>query len=128
MKGMAVAFGHRVSDDEKQIPMVSTDYKYMSDKQEKEEEKGMPVLVAGDSASKMRLSCVVPHKGRDPYAIKVLAEFLTSLGHQHISLKSDGENPILALMDAVKRETEVERVKEESPATHQVQVRGLCDE
>ena len=46
VKGRAETHGHRaVKKSEVEVPKVSVDYMYMSSEQDKEEEKGMPVLV-----------------------------------------------------------------------------------
>ena len=42
---------------------------YMHSEQEKEEEKGMPIIVAKDNRTKMIMARVVPSKGLDSYAV-----------------------------------------------------------
>ena len=71
---------------------------------EDEEEKGMPILVLKDSRTKVALSRVVPHKGRDQYAIERLQQDIANLGYKKLILKSDNEIAIIALKQAVKRE------------------------
>ena len=58
---------------------------------------------------------VVPQKGNHWYGIKVLTGVLESLGHSKIILKSDQEPARLSLKDAVKSETRINLVLEESP-------------
>lgn len=59
---------------------------------------------------------VVPKKGKEAFAIKVLAKDISLLGYPKVILKSDGEPAIVALKDAVKLEVGIEVIKEESPA------------
>ena len=70
VKGRAETYGHRaVTKDKAEIPKVSVDYMYMSSVQDREEEKGMPVLVMKDSKTRMVTARVVPSKGVDAYAV-----------------------------------------------------------
>jgi hypothetical protein len=117
VKGKSNAYPHRkiASDNENGIPTVSLDYMFMADKQEKEEEKGMPTLVMKDSRTKIIFAQVVPEKGRNPYAILRARKDLDSLGYKRVILKSDNENPIKALKETIKNESAVEVIMEESP-------------
>ena len=71
VKGKAVSYPHsrRGKSDIDQIPVVSVDYMFMSDKQDQEEEKGMPIMVIKDRKLKIIRARVVPNKGSNAYAI-----------------------------------------------------------
>ena len=72
VKGRGEAYGHpRGRHQEKEIPTISIDYMYVHPEQEgdEEKEKGMPILVARDSRTKMVFARVVPQKGLDDYAV-----------------------------------------------------------
>ena len=117
-------------DEEQDIPIVSIDYMFMESREarlrrkelnrrrggnENEEDKGMPILVLKDSRTKVALSRVVPHKGRDQYAIERLQQDIANLGYKKLILKSDNEIAIIALKQAVKRERDQDIILEESP-------------
>ena len=76
VKGKCHGLQHRRKDKEEkedeQVPLVSIDYMFMSDSQKEGEEKGMPVLVAKDRKSKVIRARVVPQKGANAYAIRIL--------------------------------------------------------
>ncbi len=46
-------------------PTIGVDYAYARSEQEKEEEKGTPVIVAKDNKTKMIVARVLPSKGLD---------------------------------------------------------------
>ena len=75
----------------------------------------MPTMVMRDSKSRRVFAKVVPEKGRCPYAILWAHKDIEGLGYKKIILKSDNENPILALKAAIKNESTVEIIMEESP-------------
>ena len=56
--------------------------------QEKEEEKGVPIIVIKDSKTKMTTAKVVPCKGRDAYAVESVRRALEQLGHRRIMTTS----------------------------------------
>ena len=60
--------------------MISIDYMYMNDKQEVEEEKGMPTLVCKDDRTGMMVAKIVPSKGMQVYAVSSLVKYIKSLG------------------------------------------------
>ena len=57
----------------------------------------------------------MPQKGGNEYAIKVISGIIESLGHSKLTLKFDQEPALLSLKDAVKSETRINLVLEESP-------------
>ena len=71
VKGRAAAYGHRKGKNKSKrlVPVVSIDYMFMTDRQNKEEESGSPILVIKDEEQKLGWAHVVPNKGRDNYAI-----------------------------------------------------------
>ena len=77
VKGKAKGKPHaRANREEGETPVVSIDYMFMSDNQEQEEERGMPILVMKDRDTKMIKARVVPRKGGDSYAIQRLVKDL----------------------------------------------------
>ena len=84
-------------------------------KRERDEEKGMPTVVMRDSKTRMVMAKIVPSKGVNNYAVEVTKKFMEQLGYGRVVLRSDNEPAILALKEAVRRETNVEIVMEEAP-------------
>ena len=125
VRGRAVSHGHfRNMKDDKAIPTIGIDYMYMKPRKEGDasreedvdgDEAGMPIFVIKDENSKRVSSHVVPEKGRDPHAIKVLRHEIEILGYKKIILKSDQVPAIMALKESVKRERDEDIVMEESP-------------
>ncbi len=93
--------------NEGDVPTIGIDYTYMHSEQEKEEEKGMPIVVAKDNKTKMIMARVVPSKGLDNYAVKTVKKMMERMGHKKIILKSDNDPAIFALKKAVRRESDV---------------------
>ena len=72
-------------------------------------------MVIKDRKPQIIRARVVPNKGSNAYAIRRLSDDLSRLGHAKIVFKSDGEPAIISLNEAVKRESEIDIVLEESP-------------
>ena len=107
VKGRAEAYGHRKGDsEEKGVPAVAVDYMHMRSEQEKEGERGMPVMVMKDSRTRMITAKVVPSKGLDSYAVASVSRALEQLGCKKVILRSDNEPAILALKEAVRQSEE----------------------
>ena len=88
------------------------------DEEIKEDEKGMPILIMKEDWTGNIFANVVPQKGNSPYAIKRAAMNIKNLGFPRIIFKSDGEGPILALKNSIRREVAMDGVglvMEESP-------------
>ncbi len=116
VKGRAEAYGHRKREKEQgEVPTIGVDYMHMHSEQEREEEKGMPVIVMRDGTTRMVMAKVVPSKGVNNYAVEVAKKFVEQLGYGRVVLRSNNEPAILALKEAVRRETNVEIVTEEVP-------------
>jgi hypothetical protein len=127
VRGRGVSHGRKKGDgSEREIPAVAIDNMYMREKQEKEEENGMPTLVVRDSETKMTWAHVVPAKGRDGYAIERLRRDVALLGHKKIAFKRDGEKAIVALKEAVQLVSGVSMTHEESPVGDH-RANGLID-
>ena len=75
----------------------------------------MPILVIKDEHTKRISAHVVPEKGRNPHAIKILRRGIENLGYKKMILRSDQEPAIMALKESVKRERDEDIVMEESP-------------
>ena len=131
VKGRAESYGHvKKVKDEGAAPSVGVNYVYMHSEQEKEEEKGMPIIVTKDSKTKMIMAKVVPSKGVENYAVEVAKKMIEQLGYRKVILRSDSEPAILALKEAVRRESDVEIVLEQVPVgDHQAKwVSRECDQ
>ena len=118
VSGRAVAYPHLTGQKKtRDIPVISIDYAFMNDDKDKkeEQEKGMPIIVIKDSESKTQLARVVPKKGVDPYAVDRIKRDIDQFGYKTIILKSDQENSIKALKQAIKDSSSVELRMEESP-------------
>ncbi len=115
MKGRAEAYGHKkIRGNVGDAPTVSLDYTHMPSEQEKEEEKGMPIIVVKNDKTKLVMAKVVPNKGVQEYAVEVVRKFVEQSGYSKVYMMSDNERAILATMEAVRRETSVEIVMEKS--------------
>ncbi len=77
--------------------MVSLDYRRTHSEQEREEEKGMPIIVMEDSKTMMMMAKVVPSKSVHEHAAEVVRRFVEQPGRNKVVLKSDSEPAILAL-------------------------------
>ena len=109
VKGRAESYGHvKKVQNEGDVPTIGIDYMYMHSEQEKEEEKGMPIVVAKDNRTKMIMARVVPSKGLDSYAVETVKRMVERLGYKKIIMKSDKEPAVPALKEAVRRESDVE--------------------
>ena len=127
VKGRAESYGHRRREGELGgVPVGGVDYMYMHSEQEKEEEKGMPIIVLKDNKTRTVMAKVVSGKGVNNFAVEVVKKFIEQLGYGRIVLRSDNEPAILALKEAVRRESNVEIVMEEVPVGDH-QANGLVE-
>ncbi len=62
--------------NEGDVPTKGIDYMYMHSEQEKEEENGMPIVVAKDNRTKMIMARDVPSKGLDSYAVESVKKMI----------------------------------------------------
>ena len=91
--------------------MIGIDCMYMHSDQDKEEEKGMPLVVIKDARSKMVFARVVPQMGVEPYAVGSTVKALEQLGYKKVIFRSDNEPALLALKEIVRRDTDIELIK-----------------
>ena len=97
-RGRDVSHPRAVDRSEDGVPVISFDYGYMGD--EKRLPDGTlwspsPILVAVDSQSRYIGAWI--HRGKgpgNPYNVKTLKEFITTLGYSKVTLKCDQENSI----------------------------------
>ena len=107
---------HRATEEEDTAePTVVGDYGFMG----QDDGKCMPMLVLRDRRSKTVAATFVPEKGRHPYAIRFFSNFLRSLGHRKVLLKSDGEIAMRALKERAAQDAQIEWIpKEAIPDDH----------
>ena len=105
VKGRAESYGHvKKVQNEGDVPTIGIDYMYMHSEQEKEEEKGMPIVVAKDNRTKMIMARVVPSKALDSSAVQSVKRMVERLGYKKVIMKSGKEPAILAVKEAARRE------------------------
>ena len=133
VKGKAKSKKHSCTsqNNDHEIPMVTLDYMFLSDDRNSDEDNSMPILVVKDVLSPgcgtgMVFAHVVPRKGANSYAIKILSKDIAILGHPELVLKSDSEPAIIALKEAAKRERS-ERIVFESPPIKESQANGAIE-
>ena len=114
-KSKAAPHRKRKEGEEEEVPVISVDYMFM-ETEDRNVEKGMPILVSRDRKSKWINAAVVTQKGNCAYAVKRLSEDIGSLGYNRIILKSDQEPAIKDLKIRVKTERSEDIIMEESPA------------
>ncbi len=91
-RGRAEAYGHRKRGGETgDLPTISLDCMYTHSEQEKEEEKGMPIIAVRDNETKMVMAKVVLGKGVQENAVEVLRKFVEQVGYNKAIMKSDNE-------------------------------------
>ena len=98
--------------------MIAIDYMGPKSKEAKEQViKSLPIVVGVDRKSKGVFAHMVPKKGHDPHAIKMVGREVRLAGYNRLILKSDQEPSVLELLEAVKRERpeKLEILPEESP-------------
>ena len=95
-KGIASA--HKSGESQSsEVPIVGVDYAFTGSRQQKNEEKGSPVMVITDKRTQRILARMVPQKGRSKYAIKKLSRDIDQMGYKNVILKSDNEEALLAV-------------------------------
>ena len=122
VQGKSVSSNHKrtlktTEDREKELPTIRWDYMGPKSKNDKSEKiESLPILVGVDGL-KWKCAHMVPSKGLDPHAIKMIVREVKLSGYSRMILKSDQEPSILALLEAVKRELgeACEIVPEQSP-------------
>ena len=123
VRGKCTSGAHRRGDKsekelEKEVPVISLDYMGPKSKDDKSAKiDSLPVIVGKDRRAKWIFAHMVPSKGLDPHAVKMIRRELSLAGYSRMILKSDQEPSILAVIEAVKRERAeaIEILPDESP-------------
>ncbi len=76
----------------------------------------MPILVLKERRTKMIMARVVLNKGLVHYAWGASKKMIMQLGYKKVLRCSDNEPAILALKDAVRKESDIEAIFGEAPA------------
>ena len=107
---------------EKEVPVISFDYCFISDQGDVADTEGFEaagegaakVLVGRDSRSKAVFAHVVPAKGADEkgFAVSALTADVKWLGYSRLTLKSDNEPAIVRLLSESLRELRVQGVEQ----------------
>ena len=115
VEGKCVSGAHRRTkkseeDLAREVPVISVDYMGPKSKEDKSAKiDSLPILVGIDRKTKWVFAHMVPSKGLDAHAIKMMQREIRLAGYSRLVLKSDQEPSILALLEAVKREREEKR-------------------
>ena len=107
------------SGDLDEMAVVGVDYGYLNDNTSgvvdasgfEQKVGAYPFLAVKDARHRWVAGHIVPGKGREPYAIEVLAGELLGSGHVEVELKSDQEPAILALKEAAAAKVRVQGLK-----------------
>ena len=105
---------HDVKDDD--VATIACDYGFFTSKEDEDkpetelEKKYTPFLVTVDDKTKSKYADIVHRKGVEDWSVKVLVEHIVDLGHPKIRLRSDGENPIKALLSQVASEVKTKGI------------------
>jgi hypothetical protein len=91
------------------MPIVGVDYMCMHSEQDKDEEKGVPILVMKDSRTKMMMAKAVQNTGAVDYAARVEINLIEQLGCRKLVI----EPTISALSQAVRTDSDVDIILEE---------------
>ncbi len=75
--------------NEGEVPTIGVDYTHTQSEQEKEEEKGMPIIGAKGIKTKMITARVVPTKGLDSDAVETVKKMIERSGLKKINMRSD---------------------------------------
>ena len=87
---------------EQEVPVISVDYMGAKSSDEKEMKvTSLPILVGFDRKKKWYFAHMVPKKGHDAHAIKIMAREVNISGYSQLILKSDQEPAIRELIAAV---------------------------
>ncbi len=93
-----------------EVACIACDYGFFTSKEDEGlaeaelEKKYTPFLATVDDANKVVYGDVVHRKGVDEWSVKLLVEHIVDLGHPKITMRSDGESPIKALLAQVAAE------------------------
>ena len=117
--------------DERGLPIVSMDYFWMGrdskNRPEVEPEGELPSLQVKDEYTGYMWCSVVPAKGADNYAVNFVIQCLEESGYRRLVLKSDNENSIKSLKEAVKKGIKTVEIVLEESKTGDSQANGACE-
>ncbi len=92
---------------DQETPVISFDYMGPKSKNDKTDKiESLPIIVGSDRRHKWKIAHMVPKKGHDPHAIKMIAREIRISGYSKMTLKSDQGLAIRELSDAVKRDVD----------------------
>ena len=106
VQGKSVSGSHRrthktAEEKENEMPTMRWDYMGPKSKEDKSDKiDSLPILVGVDGL-KWKCAHMVPKKGLDPHAIKMVVREIRLSGYSRVIIKSDQEPSILALLAAV---------------------------
>ena len=146
VKGKCKADQHRATGQlaNSEVPVVSFDYAFMSDRGKpadsseevnEEDQDGevmdhevMKILVGGDARSRMCSAIPVPQKGLDPteWSVREGLRFLKLLGYTSVVLKTDQEAALRVVMDKMRthRGDQTQTMSELSPVGDMDSLKG----
>ncbi len=94
----------------KDVVCIVYDYGFFTSREdegkpeEELEKKYTPFLAIKDDETETVFADVVHRKGVEDWSVKVCVDHVVELGHPKVTLRSDGENPIKALLGQVAAE------------------------
>jgi len=110
--------------DELRVPTIATDYCFLGDEQD---EKKLTVLVMRDTKTGGTCSTVVENKGGScELGVKRVKSFINGLGYGKVVFKSDNENSIVDLWNAIRISRVAPTVPENCPKGES-QANGLAE-
>ena len=110
VRGKCVRGAHRRTQKseeelEREVPVISVDYMGPKSKEDKSAKlDSLPILVGVDGKSERVCAHMVPSKGFDPHAVKMVSREIRPSGYSRMIFKLDQYPSISALLEAVKRE------------------------
>lgn len=124
VKGKAKDYAHRRVEEHGEIPVVSTDYMFIT----RQDGSSMPLLTFKCNKTKHYSAIVVKNKGANEYAIRRSVEVLKYLAHSRVIYRSDQEPAILELKSAVINEMKQQsEIKPESTPVGDSQSNGIIE-
>jgi hypothetical protein len=101
VRGKGKSKAHKTLEAERDhlVPTISCDYMFLGD-----EESTLPIIVHRVHGTKWVSASVVPSKGPEAYAVKVVTDSIKRLGYKRFLYKSDQEPALLALKAAAMTE------------------------
>ena len=103
VRGRGREMSHQACHDEPSMTELHIDFEFLGE--EDDPGKAVPVLVAGERASRMTLAAAVPRKSTGTYIARRLVAFMREIGCElgDMIVKSDQEPAIMAIVTEVGR-------------------------